>query len=301
MIQKTLKVFKCLFVVAFGLLFHFIAVAQSEAWAIEDLKKLTYNQDFENLEKVLKINGYAITNANFNYNSGSYYVIAEIKCKKSLGTLQSKYGSYLDIENFEEIEISFYEKEEYKELSISQSYIDNNSIISQSPIFQYYHWWQYLSKWTYVSLGEADLYRFGVQNSQNIHGYALGQRGSYEGFSIDFEQVYPDSIKLRTYEKRSRSLPAYKKLHFRNYNPKFGTMRDYNCELGYIYTKDKHNLMSDTAYRFSLTIKDYFPKFVSSLADSKKEISLIKSGKIFHINISVGGIKKKIYSGFRCI
>ncbi|MFI5185441.1 MAG: TIGR02281 family clan AA aspartic protease [Chitinophagales bacterium] len=257
---------------------------------INDLKDIVKKEDFDNLSKFLKANDFVIKKSNLNYNHGSYYVIAEIECERKLPPLSSKRGSFLDVENKEQLTINFHEYDDFKQLTISEEYISVDN-----DFLKYYDKWKSLN-WTYVRFG--DLY----------NGYQLGEIGTMGPYGNSLKKVFNDSIILKLngetgnplndYGMGSKITPKYKSMRFRNDNENLGIPCNYLLELNAPWPKNEFYLLfTDTAYSLYLNMDEYYPKFVNqtnhSSVSKTKTIQLIKSGKTYFINISIGAKKKK--------
>lgn len=279
-----------------GLTFSVLLIFSSFSFAqlttspgeVRDLKELVKKEDFENVSKFLKAKGFTISKFDLNYNHGSYYVICEIQCEKKLPILRSREGNFFDIEPAEELNIEFYEREDDKELTISQNYLANFNDFKS-----YYYTWKMDMNWTYIILGNPNQAKYSrllggpIEPDPRKFGYEIGDAGTWGSLAKNLKKVSTDSLDLR---------PSYKELHFRNYNPVVGPLRDYHCQMTSPWTKDKYYLLADTIYSFRLKMKDYFPKFVENKNKSAAKfqtISLLKSGKTYFIYITIGNKKRK--------
>lgn len=255
---------------------------------INDIKELLKNEDFGNLNKLLKANEFTITKSNLNYSHGSFYVIAEIDCEKNLGVIKSK-KSFSEIENIEKLSLEFYEYDAEKMLTIYDDYITDGS-----DFLSYYYNWKNLN-WTYVD--------FRFNSNWNSLGIKLGEEGSMGTFGNQLKKVPNDSIDIReTGNILVGYKPTFKKMQFKNYNQNLGTLCNYICELRNPWPKNDYDFffgthIVDTAYSFYMTLQEYYPKIKYS--NSNKSITkfitvpLIKSGKTYFINIYIGTKKKK--------
>lgn len=251
---------------------------------IQDIKELVKKEDFESLSRFLTANDIKIIKSNLNYNHGSYYVIADIECEKKLPSYKSKPGKYHDeIENIEKIIIEYHEEDDYKKLTISQQYWT-----IESEFFGYFADWRQMN-WTYVCLGERNNI-LEIDNGMNLPFW-----------DNNLKSVSKDKIDLKSHMIWNGNLghpfSIYKKIYFRNLNENLGTRRNYSCQLSSPISNSEYNLyLADTAYYFSLKMEDYYPKFFkedNTTSANFKSINLIKSGKTYYVNISIGGKKKK--------
>ena len=241
-------------------------------------------------------NDFTILKSSFNYSNGNYYVITKIECEKILPTLISKENAFLNTKNIEQMTIEFYEYDDLKKLTITDKYISVNN-----QFIQFYYAWRGLG-WTYVKFGEPKTkLRFG----EPVNGYEIGEVKE-TNTDVNKLKILPyDLITLRLNEgvgvKNFGIRQEYhykdKIMYFQNYNPKFGTLREYYCEINGPWTKsDFHLSFVDTAYSLYLQVQEFYPKYTTKLGytdATKKAIPLIKSGKIYYINILLGAKKKK--------
>ncbi len=262
-------------------------------YEIDNIKEVLKKEDFNSLSVLLKSNRFTIIKSNLNYNRGSQYVIAEIECEKTIPAIKSKY-SYGSEDNFERLSIYYTDDDDYKRLSISISYY-----ATRNDFLGYYYKWKDMN-WTYVALGKltpfwkGDGTRFSTDRSV---GYEVGNSGSLGSFGNELEKVPKDSIKMIEYGDWFDKKPGYKKMNFTNFNENLGVLCDYRCELSNPLTSPDYSLSKgDTAYRFDLKMMEFYPKFSSkksNQAASVQSIPLIKSGKTYFINISIGTKRKK--------
>ncbi len=97
---------------------------------LEDLTTLCKKEDFESVKIFFTNQGYELKSFKTNYDHGSYFVLAEIEARKKIGVCD--YSIENEFNNiYDEITIKFNEKNDSKELKISQVIrcIKNNFII----------------------------------------------------------------------------------------------------------------------------------------------------------------------------
>lgn len=252
---------------------------------ISDIRDLVKKEDFGNLSKFLQANNFTILKWNLNYSHGSYYVIAEIECEKKLTTLLSNKNSLLNVKNTDHLIIEYYEYDDSKKLTISDNYISFGNNFSL-----FYYIWRY-KDWTYVKIGNS------------INGFQIGKLGRMGTSDNTLKKVPTDSIKLEFVKTVGLSLkpqiPIQKSMQFVNNNENFGVLRNYTCELYTSWPKSEYYLPSggDTAFSLNLRLEENYPKFINKLSKQStnkiKTIQLIKSGKIYYINVSIAAKKKK--------
>ena len=95
--------------------------SQLNYYELMDLNTLFKKEVFEAVKTLLKIKGYQIYTDNENYDHGSYFAIAEIQAKIKLGEEldMPEYVKGTDLINiYDIIDITFHEREEYKDLVI---------------------------------------------------------------------------------------------------------------------------------------------------------------------------------------
>jgi clan AA aspartic protease (TIGR02281 family) len=262
---------------------------------IENIIAVLKKEDFNSLNVLLESLGFTITKSNLNYSKGSEYVIAEIECERKILPIYSKYtDAYKD--NYEKLSISYTDdSDNYKRLYLtSYYYAVNNGFLA------YFYRWKDMD-WTYISFGNKNLFRDNntvTKSKKNKPAnYELGHFGSLGTFANEMPKIPIDSIKIFEYGDWNNKKPGYNRMTFRNLNENFGTLCDYRCELSSPLTNPDFSIYNgDTAYRFDLKMMEYYPKY-----PSKKEIGtsniqiipLIKSGKIYYINVIIGNTRKK--------
>jgi len=239
----------------------------------EDIIELIKKEDFSSLSKILNSEDFTATKQDYNYDHGTYRVIADLELTKNLGAIvRAAPLSDIPYTADEHLNINYSDYGTYKHLIYTHWYT-TCCVLNFRGILSYFA----QLPLTYIVEPNKTL----VSNSYRFQGYEF-PTWKDSIIADDFKGI--DKYKLKNFWNEDQVIDSDNHFIFINKNDEIGPLASYDIN----YWKIKNNIIVGDFYYMTIRADVDYP-----VDNNIINVPLIKSENLYYLYIQIGDANKK--------